>query len=232
MKLLIVEDDADAASMLTVLLRERAATIVTAPTGTEAIEAIRRHRFDLVLLDLVLPDMSGCDLLRSMRRQSIDTPVVVLSGLESTAIKVECLTGGADDYVTKPFAAKELLARISTVLRRSQAVPPQVIKTGDLVINLETRSVSINETPVKLTNKEYQIIELLSLRKGAIISKQQLVQHLYRDADEPNEKIIDVFVCGLRKKISDLTNGGNCIANIRGQGYELREITVRTSEAV
>jgi two-component system cell cycle response regulator CtrA len=137
--------------------------------------------------------------------------------------KIKGLSVGADDYLTKPFDKRELIARIQAIVRRSKVHSDSVIKTGKLAVNLDTRAVKIEGQPLHLTGKEYGILELLSLRKGTTLTKEMFLNHLYGGMDEPELKIIDVFVCKLRKKLTAATGGENYIETVWGRGYVLRE---------
>jgi two-component system cell cycle response regulator CtrA len=153
----------------------------------------------------------------------VKTPVLILSGLAGIEAKVKGLGFGADDYMTKPFHKEELVARIRAIVRRSKGHAQSVIQTGDLVINLNAKTVEVNAHRIHLTGKEYQVLELLSLRKGAPLSKDLFLNYLYGGMDEPDGKIIDVFICKLRKKLAAVSNGNNPIETVWGRGYVLRE---------
>jgi two-component system cell cycle response regulator CtrA len=143
-----------------------------------------------------------------------------ITGIED---KVDALGFGADDYMTKPFHKDELIARIQAVVRRSQGHAQSILQTGDLVVDLDAKTVQINGSPVNLTGKEYQILELLSLRKGTTLTKEMFLNQLYGGMDEPEIKIVDVFMCKLRKKLSASSSGKNYIETVWGRGYTLRE---------
>jgi two-component system cell cycle response regulator CtrA len=191
--------------------------------GEAAVDLAKLDHYDLILLDLDLPDMSGLDVLRTLRAARVDTPIMILSGAGGIATKVEGLGGGADDYMTKPFSKEELVARIQTIIRRSQGHVQSLIKTGDITVNLDAMTVDVNGMRVGLTGKEYQILELLSLRKGAILTKEVFLSHLYGGRDEPEMKIIDVFICKLRKKLAAASAGKHHIETVWGRGYMLRD---------
>ena len=191
----------------------------------EAIDLGKLYDYDIILLDLNLPDMSGFEVLRSLRVSKVKTPILILSGLAGIGDKVKGFGFGADDYMTKPFHKDELVARIHTIVRRSKGHAHSVIEIDDLVIDLDTMTTAVNGTPVPLTLKEYQMLELLSLRKGLTISKEMFLNHLYGGMDEPAQKIIDVFMCKLRKKLADASGGKDYIETVWGRGYVLRHPT-------
>jgi two-component system cell cycle response regulator CtrA len=166
--------------------------------------------------------MSGFEVLRSLRVSRVKTPTLILSGLAGIEDKVKGFGFGADDYMTKPFHKDELVARIHAIVRRSKGHAQSVIQTGDLVVNVDTKTVEVNGARVHLTPKEYQLLELLSLRKGMTQSKEMILNHLYSGLEEPEIKIIDVFVCKLRKKLANASSGKNYIETVWGRGYVLR----------
>ena len=175
------------------------------------------------MLDLNLPDMHGYEVLKKLRLSKVETPISILSGLAEVNDKVQGLVFGADDYLTKPFDKGELVARIHAIVRRSRGQADSVISTGKLEVNLDTKSVEVSGQPIHLTGKEYGILELLSLRKGTTLTKEMFLNHLYGGMDEPELKIIDVFVCKLRKKLTSATGGDSYIETVWGRGYLLRD---------
>ncbi|MDE2331939.1 MAG: response regulator transcription factor, partial [Bradyrhizobium sp.] len=183
----------------------------------------KNYDYDLILLDTRLPDMSGYDVLKQIRVAKIKTPVLMLSVDRASVSIVKALDGGADVYLTKPFDTVELVARIHAIVRRSKGHAQSVIQTGDLVVNLDTKTVEVGGQRVHLTGKEYQMLELLSLRKGTTLTKEMFLNHLYGGMDEPELKIIDVFICKLRKKLANASEGRNFIETVWGRGYVLRE---------
>ena len=193
--------------------------------GEEGIDLGKLYDYDIILLDLNLPDMSGYEVLRSLRVAKVKTPILILSGLAGIEDKVRGLGFGADDYLTKPFHKDELVARIQAIVRRSKGHAQSVIVTGDLTVNLDQKTVEVGGTRVHLTGKEYQMLELLSLRKGTTLTKEMFLNHLYGGMDEPELKIIDVFICKLRKKLANASDGKNYIETVWGRGYVLREMT-------
>ena len=222
MRLLLVEDDRAVAKSLELVLKAEGFNVYTTDLGEEGVDLGKLYDYDLILLDLNLPDMSGLDVLRTLRAARIDTPVMILSGSAEMDTKVKTLGGGADDYVTKPFHREELIARIHAVVRRSKGHAHSVIRTGDIEVNLDGKTVEANGARVHLTGKEYQMLELLALRKGTTLTKEMFLNHLYGGMDEPELKIIDVFICKLRKKLKAVAKD-HYIETVWGRGYVMRD---------
>ncbi|MCH7487386.1 MAG: response regulator transcription factor [Proteobacteria bacterium] len=223
MRVLLVEDDAVTADGIRLMLESEGMVIDIADLGEDGLEIGKLYDYDIIILDLMLPDMDGLEVLRRLRDSRVKTPVLILSGLTESEKKVKGLVTGADDYLTKPFDKAELLARIQAIVRRSKGHSQSIIRTGRMSINLDAHTVEVDDKPVHLTGKEYGILELLSLRKGSTLNKEIFLNHLYGGMDEPELKIIDVFICKLRKKLSAATGGGNYIETVWGQGYVLRD---------
>lgn len=223
MRVLLVEDDSSTAKAIELMLKSEGYVIDATDLGEDGIDLGKIYEYDIIILDLMLPDMDGYDVLKSLRDSKIETPVLILSGLSELDNKIKGLGYGADDYLTKPFDKRELIARIQAIVRRSQGHSQSVIETGDVVVNLDSRTVEVAGKPLHLTGKEYSILELLALRKGSTLTKEMFLNHLYGGMDEPEVKIIDVFICKLRKKIADMTSGANYIETVWGRGYVLRE---------
>ena len=207
------------------MLKSESFNFYTTDLGEEGIDLGKLYDYDIILLDLNLPDMSGFEVLRSLRVARVKTPTLILSGLSGIEDKIKGLGFGADDYMTKPFHKDELVARIHAVVRRSKGHAQSVIQTGDLVVNLDTKMVEVGGQRVHLTGKEYQILELLTLRKGTTLTKEMFLTNLYGGMDEPEIKIIDVFICKMRKKLANVSLGKNYIETVWGRGYVLREPT-------
>ena len=223
MRVLLIEDDASVAQSIELMLKSESFTTDTTDLGEEGIDLGKLYDYDIILLDLNLPDISGYEVLRTLRASKIKTPILILSGMAGIEDKVKGLGFGADDYLTKPFHKDELVARIQAIVRRSKGHAQSVITTDDLAVNLDQKTVTIAGNRVHLTGKEYGMLELLALRKGTTLTKEMFLNHLYGGMDEPELKIIDVFVCKLRKKLANASGGKNYIETVWGRGYALRE---------
>jgi two-component system cell cycle response regulator CtrA len=223
MRVLLVEDDPTTAKSIEMMLTHANLNVYTTDLGEEGIDLAKLYDYDLILLDLGLPDMTGHEVLRQLRLARIETPILILSGSDDTDNKIKGFGFGADDYLTKPFHREELVARIHAIIRRSKGHSQSVIRTGRINVNLDAKTVDVEGRTVHLTGKEYQMLELLSLRKGTTLTKEMFLNHLYGGMDEPELKIIDVFICKLRKKLSEATGGDNHIETVWGRGYVLRD---------
>ena len=223
MRVLLVEDDPTTSKSIELMLTHANLNVYATDMGEEGIDLAKLYDYDLILLDINLPDMNGHEVLRQLRLSRIDTPILILSGDDGTESKLKGFGFGADDYLTKPFHREELVARIHAIIRRSKGHAQSIIKTGQIAVNLDAKTVDVEGSTVHLTGKEYQMFELLSLRKGTTLTKEMFLNHLYGGMDEPELKIIDVFICKLRKKLSEATRGENYIETVWGRGYVLRD---------
>lgn len=223
MRILLVEDDPTTSKSIEMMLAHADFNVYATALGEDAIDLAKLYDYDLILLDINLPDMSGHEVLRQLRLARVETPTLILSGEAGTDSKLKGFGSGADDYLTKPFHREELVARIQAIIRRSKGHAQSVITTGKINVNLDAKSVDIAGSPVHLTGKEYQMLELLSLRKGTTLTKEMFLNHLYGGMDEPELKIIDVFICKLRKKLAQANEGESHIETVWGRGYVLRE---------
>jgi two-component system, cell cycle response regulator CtrA len=223
MRVLLVEDDPATAKSIELMLKQEGFVCDVSDLGEDGLEIGKLYDYDIILLDLMLPDMDGYEVLRRFRSAKVKTPILILSGLADLDAKIKGLGFGADDYLTKPFDKRELVARIHAIVRRAKGHSQSQIKTGRLTVNLEARTVDASGKPLHLTGKEYAILELLSLRKGTTLTKEMFLNHLYGGIDEPELKIIDVFVCKLRKKLTGACEGDNYIETVWGRGYVLRD---------
>jgi two-component system cell cycle response regulator CtrA len=230
MRVLLIEDDGATSRSIELMLQSEGFNVYTTDLGEEGADLGKIYDYDIILLDLDLPDMGGFEVLKALRVSRVRTPILILSALAGTESKVKGLGFGADDYMTKPFHKDELIARIHAIVRRSQGHAQSVIEIGNLRINLDTRTVDANGQRMHLTGKEYQMLELLSLRQGTTLSKEMFLNNLYGGMDEPEMKIIDVFICKLRKKLAAATGGKHVIETVWGRGYVVRKPEVASQK--
>ncbi|MFP6732895.1 MAG: response regulator transcription factor [Rhodospirillales bacterium] len=223
MRVLLVEDDPTMSQSIDMMLSSANMVVDVTDLGEDGLEIGKLYDYDIIILDLMLPDIDGYEVLRRLRNSKVDTPVLILSGLTESENKVKGLGSGADDYLTKPFNKDELIARILAIVRRSKGHSDSIIRCGKLAVNLDAHTVEVDDKPVHLTGKEYGILELLSLRKSTTLTKEMFLNHLYNGIDEPELKIIDVFVCKLRKKLAKACEDEIYIHTVWGRGYVLRE---------
>lgn len=223
MRVLLVEDDPTTAKSIEMMLTHANLNVYATDLGEEGIDLAKLYDYDIILLDLNLPDMTGHDVLRQLRLARIETPILILTGSDDKENKIRGFGFGADDYLTKPFQREELVARIHAIVRRSKGHAQSIIWTGKVAVNLDAKTVEVEGKTVHLTGKEYQMLELLSLRKGTTLTKEMFLNHLYGGMDEPELTIIDVFICKLRKKIAQATDNENYIQTVWGRGYVLKD---------
>lgn len=223
MRILLIEDDSVTARQLKTMMEEAGFVCDSTDLGEDGLEIGKLYEYDVILLDLRLPDMDGYEVLKRLRSAQVKTPIMVLSGLSDIEDKVKGLGLGADDYLTKPFSKDELLARVHAIIRRSRGHSDSIIKAGRLNVNLQNRTASVDKKTLNLTGKEYAILELLALRKGTALSKEAFLNHLYGGMDEPEVKIIDVFICKLRRKLAEAMGDDSCIETVWGRGYVLKD---------
>lgn len=225
MRILLIEDDLHTGEVIQNFLKRENLNCDLVTSAAGALEFTRLCRYELLIVDIGLPDSSGHELLQQLRNRSVKCPILILSGYQSTQDKVRALGYGADDYMTKPFVSEELIVRIKALLRRAEGHSSSIITVGELQLNLEARVIEVRGKPMALTEKEYQILEFLLLRKGATLTKNNFLNRLYSGMDEPEAKIIDVFMCKIRKKLEDILgpSGRDYIETIWGRGYVLRE---------
>ncbi|MBU6252697.1 MAG: response regulator transcription factor [Alphaproteobacteria bacterium] len=231
MRVLLIEDEPTTAKAIELMLSNEGFNVYTTDMGEEGVDLGKLYDYDIICLDLNLPDMHGYEVLKKLRTAKVETPVMILSGIGEMDSKIRSFGIGADDYMTKPFHREELVARIHAVVRRSKGHSQSVIHTGKLLVNLDAKTVEVDGMRVHLTGKEYTMLELLSLRKGTTLTKEMFLNHLYGGMDEPELKIIDVFICKLRKKLSLACNGENYIETVWGRGYVLRDPTEQAQAA-
>jgi two-component system cell cycle response regulator CtrA len=231
MRVLLIEDDSATSQSIELMLKSEHFNVYTTDLGEEGVDLGKIYDYDIILLDLNLPDMSGFEVLRKLRVSKVRSPVLILSGLGAVEDKIKGLGFGADDYMTKPFHKDELVARIHAIVRRSKGHAHSIIKVGDLCIDLDSKTVEIDGARVPVTTKEYQMLELLALRKGTTLTKEAFLNHLYGGMNEPEMKIIDVFICKLRKKIAVASGGKDYIETVWGRGYMLQEPSENSLQA-
>jgi len=223
MDVMVIEDEPVAARAVENILTVEGFNVHSTDLGEEGLYHCQIHKYDLILLDLDLPDMHGSDVLKELRAAKVDAPILIMSGVSDVATKVRCLSFGADDYITKPFHVNEFVARIDAVVRRSRGLPRTVIRTGKLTVDLDAKVADFDGTVIPLTGTEYAMLELLSLRKGKTLTKAMLFNLLYAGKDQPLAKIIDVYMCKLRRKLALACGCNSYIETVWGSGYMLRE---------
>ncbi|MGC6484957.1 MAG: response regulator transcription factor [Candidatus Puniceispirillales bacterium] len=224
MNILVIEDDQLVARSIAMAIKDEGHFCEISNTAEEGLTAAREGDFDAIILDINLPDGDGFQLAKTIRRLNLPVPVLVVSGRASVTDKVVALRSGADGYLTKPFDRQELVANLTAIVRRANGHADSRIITGPIVVDLSRHEVMIGKDRLNLTSKEYHIMELLSIRKGSTLTKAHFINHLYGGIDEPEAKIIDVFICKLRRKLGAYTGGKNYIHTVWGQGYVLRDV--------
>ena len=220
MRLLLIEDDRKAARLLAKGLQEEGFVVDVAPTGEDGEEKAGVNEYDLIVLDWLLPGKDGLAVCRALRECRSSIPILMLTARDSVADRVSGLSTGADDYLTKPFAFDELLARIRALLRRSRVAQPAVLRVADLTLDPTTRRVTRGDGPVTLTPREYAILEALMRNAGEVVSRTRLAERVWDDASEVLDNLLDVHVSHLRNKI-DHGASVPLIHTIRGVGYRL-----------
>jgi two-component system cell cycle response regulator CtrA len=222
MRVLLVENDAALAKTLDAYLMAQGISAELTDTGEEALELVRHYEFDLLILSLALPDIEGCAVIRGMRAAGRTTPILALSTARNPRARVQAFAAGADDVVDQHLDPTELLARIRAIVRRSRGHSHSSLQIGAITLNLEQQTVVANGISVSLTGKEFALLQLLMLRKNMILTKDAILTQLYGGMDEPEVKIIDVFVCKIRKKLAAV-GLGDFIGTVWGRGYTVRD---------
>ncbi len=222
MRVLIVEDEERLAQNIAGILRDNALCAVdVAPDGEEGLFLSGSSPYDLVVLDLMLPKLNGLQVLKAFRAEGGNAPVLILTARDEKEVVVKLLNAGADDYLTKPFDLGEFVARCKALMRRGKGEHSPDIQAGPLEVNTNTRRVQVNGTRISLTAMEYRVLEYLALRRGALVSKIELLEHLYDYNWEKFGNVIEVYISGLRRKI-DTVAGEKLIQTVRGLGYALQ----------
>ena len=222
MRILLVDDDVMLAQSLSETLENEGMHIDEADRGEDALELADLYEYQVMILDLGLPDMRGDEVLLNLRQKNPNLPVLILSGEAEIEARLTCLQNGADDYLVKPFNTKELVARLHALVRRANGHDSNVLQFGDIRFDMTARDFKVGEARVALTAKEYAMMELLCLRKGSVVSKESFLDHLYGGMDEPEMKIIDVFICKLRKKFEEAGVDFDPIETVWGRGYRIK----------
>jgi len=222
MRILLVEPEDIVAASLELGLKAEGFAIYRTDRGDEAIDLGKLYDYDAILIELNLPDMSGLDVIRSLRMAKVGTPILVVTSNYAIDAKIMAFGYGADDYIPKPFHKDEVVARIHAVVRRSHGTSVSVITVGDLDVYLDRKVAEVRGRRVHLTAKEYGMLELLMLRRGHVVTKEMFLNHLYGGTDEPELKIIDVFICKLRKKFKPLI-GHRLVETVWGRGYSIEK---------
>jgi DNA-binding response OmpR family regulator len=221
-KILVIEDEKKVASFIKKGLEEEFYTVDTTNDGKEGLGRALSEEYDLIILDIMLPFKDGVTLLKELREEKITTPVLLLTAKDSVESKVDGLNSGADDYLTKPFAFEELLARVRALLRRQSSVKSIHLKAGDLILDTQAHRVNRAGVEINLTAKEYEILEYLLRNKNRPISRTLLSEHVYEYHFDPNTNVIDVFINKLRNKI-DRGFNKQLLLTVRGIGYTIKE---------
>lgn len=222
MRVLLVEDDYAMQHSISTALNIAGLVVESCVTSQEGLERLKYYDYDVIIVDLAADAPVGEELIRKIRGCQVDSPIICISAVDAAYVKVKMFSAGADDYIVKPFACMELVARTQAILRRFHGFSESVLKVGDVQLNLNTKETFVGTSPLHLTGKECAILELLMLRHGSVLSKETFLNHLYGGMDEPEIKIVDVFICKIRKKMQRL-GLNNAITTLWGRGYVLRE---------
>jgi two-component system copper resistance phosphate regulon response regulator CusR len=222
MRLLVVEDARPMAEALVKGLREQGYAVDLAVDGEAALELAEINRYDAIVLDILLPKRDGFSVCRALRSQGLSVPVLMLTARDSVEDRVTGLDAGADDYLTKPFAFKELLARLRALMRRPREARPPQLQLADLVVDTASRQITRRNRPIRLTAKEYALLEFLMTHAGEIVTREQISEHVWDESYDPFSNLIEVYIQRLRRKI-DVGSGPRLIHTCRGSGYMLSD---------
>jgi len=221
MRVLLIEDDMVLSDSLADVLEGESFKVEAAYNAEEGLEYLALYEFQAIILDLGLPDMRGEACLRKIRALNATVPIIILSGKEEIDTRLTTLEQGADDFILKPCNSLELIARLRANIRRANGYGENMMKIGRLSLDLRRQSVDVGGKQLDLTPKEFQMLRLLCLQKGGLVTKNAFLDHLYGGIDEPEIKIIDVFICKLRKKLEDALDGEPFIETVWGRGYRV-----------
>lgn len=222
MRILIVEDEKDLAAIIKQGLEEEGYIVDVAHDGEEGLYMAESYPIDVMVLDVMLPAMDGLTVLSNLRKKGVQTPVILLTARDALIDKIKGLDTGADDYLTKPFVFEELLARIRSLIRRKTTVKEAVIRIADLEIDTASHQVKRAGKPIALSAKEYSLLEFLAYRKGEVVSRTDIIEHIYNEDADMDSNVVDVYINYLRNKI-DKEFSGKLIHTVRGAGYILKE---------
>jgi heavy metal response regulator len=222
MRILLIEDEKRIANFIQRGLKEESYVVDIAQKGVDGLFQATNVTYDLIILDIMLPDMNGFDICRKIRSAGVTTPILMLTARDSVKDKVLGLDSGADDYLTKPFAFEEFLARVRALLRKSRTVKTTTLKVGDLELDQLTRKVKRSDTEIALANKEYALLEYLMVHANQVVTRTMISEHVWNEAFDSLSNVFDVHIHRLRKKINEGFDK-DLIQSIRGVGYILRE---------
>lgn len=218
MRILLVEDEQHLREQLNTALQKKGYSVDAAADGAEGLYFGREYPFDVAIIDLGLPKLSGIELIRTLRKEDRNFPILILTARDHWQDKVSGLEAGADDYVTKPFAIEEVMARLNALIRRSTGHARPQLEFGPVMLDTAGQSVTVAGSPVELTTFEYKVLEYLMLRPGEVVSKTELTEHIYAQDFDRDSNTLEVFVGRLRKKL-DPDNSLKPIETLRGRGY-------------
>lgn len=222
MRLLLAEDEKELSKALCAVLKHNNYSVDAVYNGQDALDYGLCENYDGIILDLMMPRMNGLDVLKKLRENGVATPVIILTARSELEDKITGLDAGADDYLTKPFAMGELLARLRALTRRKSEFSPNLLALGNLSLNRETFELSVGENSIRLGNKEYQMMEMLLSNAGRLLSTEQFMEHIWGYETEAEINVVWVYISYLRKKL--VTLGANIeIKAVRGVGYTLEE---------
>ncbi len=222
MRITLIEDEKQLATIIKKGLEEEGYSVDAAHDGEEGLYMVENYPSDVVILDIMLPLLDGISILSSMRKKGIKTPVLLLTARDTMTDKIKGLDSGADDYLTKPFEFGELLARIRALIRRKADIKDTVIRIGDLEINTANREIKRGGKTIQLSAKEYAMLQYMAYNKDKIVSRTDLIEHIYDENFDANSNVLDVYVNFLRNKI-DKGFKKKLIHTVRGAGYILKE---------
>ena len=220
MRILLVEDEVDAARMLAKGLREQSYAVDVAGDGPSALEKAAINSYDLIILDILIPEIDGLEVCRRLRQSGLAIPILLLTARIQVTDRIQGLDSGADDYLTKPFHFGELLARIRALLRRGPELGDAVLTVGDLQIDTRAHEVRVARSLIPLTSKEYALLEYLARRKGEVVGRAEISEHVWEETYDPFSNLIEVYIQRLRKKV-DARSAIRLLHTRRGEGYVL-----------